>query len=96
MQWPTTAMPRPDDGLKDTTQACLGKIINGTAQDGSTPSPKEFRELNPVYVQNKTFHQLRMSLDSHHTIYMLKSVFLSPSRKALDTLTILASYTESE
>lgn len=60
-------MPWPDDELKDTTQACLGKVINGTAQDGSTPSPKEFRELNPVYVQNKTSStQNEPGLSPHH------------------------------
>lgn len=64
MQWPTTAMPRPDDGLKDTTQACLGKIINGTAQDGSTPSPKEFRELNPK--QDFSSTQNEPGLSPHH------------------------------
>lgn len=59
-------MPWPDNGLKDTIQACLGKVINGTAQDGSTPSPKEFRELNPAYVQNKTSTQNEPGLSPPH------------------------------
>lgn len=64
----------------------------------SLPTTKGVQGAKPCIVQNKTFHQPRISLDSYRGIPypMFKSVFLSPSRKALETLTILASYTEGE
>lgn len=81
----------------------LGKVINSTACDeppcGPTPTPQgSSGSQSCICVQNKTCHQLRRSLDSYRGTPdpMFKSVFLSPSRKALYALRILASYTERE